>query len=114
MTELLLRDFTDWVERDEETDDDENWAFGQATGSHSMKPGLCNATPGGAAGEKYAASRVYWHIADLKGSETERRTGRGRLRYPRSMVLSHCPGEGIGSSTRKNRMLYHPSGYASK
>lgn len=31
-----------------------------------MKPGLCNATSGGAAEEGYAASRVYWHIADLK------------------------------------------------
>jgi hypothetical protein len=31
-----------------------------------MKPGLCNATSGGAAGEGYAASRVYWHFANLK------------------------------------------------
>ena len=41
-----------------------------------MKPGLCNATSGGAAGEGYAASRVYWHIADLKGGpRNQRRKG---------------------------------------
>jgi hypothetical protein len=31
-----------------------------------MKPGLCNATLGRAAGERYIALRVYQHFADLK------------------------------------------------
>lgn len=52
------------------------------------------------------------HVAPARNSRRNTLGDIGCLPDLRSMVLSHYPREGVGLLIRKNRMLYHPSGYA--